>query len=105
MGARLAPSRKSARSLVSRARERIAEAVGCSPSELVFTSGGTESDNIALFGAARAGFGVKFSNAWGYFLINEVHLWLLVFMAIVLIAEYGVLRPAERIVFRWRDAP
>lgn len=57
---------------------------------------------IEIFGAAKAGFGVQFSNAWGYFLIVQVHLWLLVFMAVVLIAEYGVLRPAERFVFRWR---
>jgi len=34
------------------ARERIAEFINCQPSELYFTSGGTESDNIAVLGAA-----------------------------------------------------
>lgn len=58
---------------------------------------------VEIFGAARSGFGIQFSNAWGYFLIVQVHLWLLVFMAVVFIAEYGLLRPAERIVFKWRD--
>lgn len=59
---------------------------------------------VEIFGAAKAGFGAQFSYAWTYFLMVDVHLWLLVFMAVVLIAEYGVLRPAERFVFRWRDA-
>jgi cysteine desulfurase len=36
------------------ARERTARATGASPSEIVFTSGGTESDNLALQGAAFA---------------------------------------------------
>lgn len=55
-----------------------------------------------IFGAAKTGFGAKFEHAWGYMLMVEVHLWLLVFMAIVLLAEYGVIRTAEKYVFRWR---
>jgi cysteine desulfurase len=42
---------------VEAARERTAEALGCAPAEVVFTSGGTEADNLALKGvvwAARA---------------------------------------------------
>ncbi|GGG83862.1 cysteine desulfurase family protein [Paenibacillus radicis (ex Gao et al. 2016)] len=39
---------------VSRARDTIAAALGCKPTELVFTSGGTESDNAAIIGAAMA---------------------------------------------------
>lgn len=35
---------------VDEARERIAELVGCAPGEVVFTSGGTESDNHAVVG-------------------------------------------------------
>ncbi|WP_411036880.1 ABC transporter permease [Shinella sp. BYT-45] len=57
---------------------------------------------VEIFGAAKLGFGVQFSNAWNYFLITQIHLWLLVFMAVVIIAEYGLLRPAERRSFRWR---
>jgi cysteine desulfurase len=43
-----------ARAAVEAARQRIAGSVGCQPSELVFCSSGTESDNLALRGAARA---------------------------------------------------
>src|SRR5436853_7338185 len=43
------------RSAVERARESVAMLVGCRPSEIVFTSGGTEGDNLAIFGLARAG--------------------------------------------------
>lgn len=37
------------------ARGRIAARLGCEPSELIFTSGGSEADNQALRGAARLG--------------------------------------------------
>ena len=43
------------RAAVERARESVAMLVGCRPSEIVFTSGGTEGDNLAIFGLARAG--------------------------------------------------
>ncbi len=43
-----------ARGLLDEARDGIAEALACSPSELVLTSGGTESDNLAIRGAALA---------------------------------------------------
>ncbi|MCC3375609.1 cysteine desulfurase family protein [Cohnella sp. REN36] len=45
---------RAARSRLTRARDEIAGVLGCRPDELVFTGGGTESDNAALFGAARA---------------------------------------------------
>ena len=48
---------QAARALVDRAREEVAGAIGASPAEIVFTSGGTEADNLALRGvlAARRG--------------------------------------------------
>jgi len=39
------------------ARERVAKAIGASAREIIFTSGGTESDNLALQGAAYANQG------------------------------------------------
>ena len=35
-------------------RKQVADSLGCLPSEITFTSGGTESDNLALIGAALA---------------------------------------------------
>jgi len=43
------------RAAVERARESVAELVGCRSSEIVFTSGGTEGDNLAIFGLATEG--------------------------------------------------
>lgn len=44
-----------ARSAVERARGSVAAFLGCRPAEIVFTSGGTESDNLAIFGSVKAG--------------------------------------------------
>ena len=35
---------------ISNARKRTSAAIGCRPSEVIFTSGGTEADNLAIFG-------------------------------------------------------
>jgi cysteine desulfurase len=42
-----------ARALLDDARERVAKTWRCKPSEIVFSSGGTESNNLAVLGAAR----------------------------------------------------
>ncbi|PAW86234.1 MAG: cysteine desulfurase NifS [Pedosphaera sp. Tous-C6FEB] len=42
-----------ARALLDDARDRVGAALGCKSSEVVFTSGGTESSNLAVFGTAR----------------------------------------------------
>ena len=42
-----------ARALLDDARDRVARVWSCKPSEVIFTSGGTESTNLAIFGAAR----------------------------------------------------
>ncbi len=43
-----------ARAIVERARGQVAALLHCSPGEVLFTSGGTESNNHAIKGAARA---------------------------------------------------
>jgi len=45
---------RAARRIVEEARERIAAALGAHPSEVIFTSGGTEADNLAVKGTYAA---------------------------------------------------
>ena len=45
---------RAARAGIEEAKRAIAEAVGAEPNQVVFTSGGTEADNLALIGAALA---------------------------------------------------
>jgi cysteine desulfurase len=43
------------RAAVERARDSVASLLGCRAAEIVFTSGGTEADNLAIAGLAAAG--------------------------------------------------
>src|ERR1700757_3725292 len=43
------------RAAVERARESVAALLGARAAEIVFTSGGTEADNLAIFGRVKAG--------------------------------------------------
>src|SRR6266536_2326467 len=55
-----------ARRVVEESRELIAEAYGARPSEVVFTSGGTEADNLAVKGLfwARRDAEPAFRGSW-----------------------------------------
>jgi len=44
------PAGKESRLLVQRSRQKISSLIGCDEDELLFTSGGTESNNLALIG-------------------------------------------------------
>jgi cysteine desulfurase len=56
---------REARDAVETARETIAGYLGVAPSEVVFTSGGTESDNLAIKGVA-------FANGRGHIVTSQV---------------------------------
>lgn len=45
---------RAARAGIEQARRQVAEAVGAEPNQVVFTSGGTEADNLSIVGAALA---------------------------------------------------
>lgn len=44
---------RQARACLDDARDRVAAVLGCRPSEVIFTSGGTEANNLAILGTAR----------------------------------------------------
>jgi len=45
---------QNARAAVNRARDSVADLLGARPAEIIFTSGGTEADNLAILGAIEA---------------------------------------------------
>jgi cysteine desulfurase len=45
---------QAARRRLEEARRQVAEALGAAPGEIVFTSGGTEADNLAILGVVRS---------------------------------------------------
>src|SRR5687768_15463520 len=48
---------RAARAGIEEAKRAVAEAVGAEPNQVIFTSGGTEADNLAIIGAALAAKG------------------------------------------------
>ncbi len=54
-----------ARETIERARSSVAKLIGCKPEEIFFTSGGTESNNLAIFGVA-------FMNKGGHIIASSI---------------------------------
>lgn len=54
---------RASRRAVDEARDEVAEALGCAPGEVVFTSGGTEADNLAVTGVLGATGGTAVCSA------------------------------------------
>jgi cysteine desulfurase len=85
------------RAAVEAARESVAALLGCRAAEIVFTSGGTESDNLAIFGAVRAGDHVISSPIEHHAVLNtckhlETNGYEVTYVAV---AENGRIDPAE----------
>lgn len=59
------------RAAVERARESVAKLLGSRPAEVVFTSGGTEADNLAIFGLAQPGDHVITSTVEHHAVLNS----------------------------------
>ncbi|HZD30435.1 MAG TPA: cysteine desulfurase family protein [Candidatus Angelobacter sp.] len=59
-----------ARAAVEQAREQVADLLNCRAAEVVFTSGGTEGDNLALFGLVKAGDHVITSSVEHHAVLN-----------------------------------
>ncbi len=62
-----------ARSAIERARASVARLLNCRPAEIVFTSGGTESDNLAIFGIVKSGDHVITSVIEHHAVLNACH--------------------------------
>jgi cysteine desulfurase len=90
-----------AKGAVEAARAQVADLLGCQPSEVVFTSGGTESNNYAIKGVALAGRGrgkQVITSAVEHPAVVQVCAWLAAqgFRATVLpVDEYGMVDPAD----------
>src|SRR6478609_10729592 len=54
---------REARRAIDEARDVVAATIGCRPGEVIFTSGGTEADNTAVFGALDRHPGVAVCSA------------------------------------------
>lgn len=61
------------RAAVERARENVARLLNCRAAEIVFTSGGTEADNLGIFGMVRAGDHVITSAIEHHAVLNSCH--------------------------------
>jgi NitT/TauT family transport system permease protein len=57
---------------------------------------------IAELFSQQNGIGFQYKQAYGFFELERLIVWSVFFIAMVLMVEYGLLRPLEAVVFRWR---
>jgi len=63
------------RAAVEGARQSVASLLGCRASEVVFTSGGTEADNLAIFGLVAEADHVITSTVEHHAVLNACKIW------------------------------
>ncbi len=57
-----------------------------------------------VFSAQQNGIGAEYNRAYDFFALDRLVVWVVFFLIVVFGVEFGVFRPWERRVFRWRDA-
>jgi cysteine desulfurase len=84
---------------VEAARAQVADLLGCQPNEVIFTSGGTESNNYAIKGAAQSGRGRHvITSAVEHPAVIEVCHWLEgqgFRLTVLPVDRYGLVHPAD----------
>jgi cysteine desulfurase len=86
---------------VKAARAQVASLLGCQPAEVIFTSGGTESNNHAIKGVALAGRdrgNRVITSAVEHPAVTEVCVWLKsqgFRITVLAVDEYGMVDPAD----------
>ena len=58
---------------------------------------------LAELFSAQNGIGFQYKRAFAFFSTKRLIVWAVFFMLMVTVVEYGILRPFERFVFRWRS--
>jgi cysteine desulfurase len=89
---------RAARAAVDRARDEVAAAINADPGEIVFTSGGTEADNLALRGALKNGRDGLVTTAIEHHAVidtaRDLERYTHVRVTVVGVDSYGVVNPA-----------
>lgn len=59
---------------------------------------------IAEVFSQQTGIGSQYKRSYDYFQLSELVVWVVFFLVVVFSVEFGIFRPWERRVFRWRTA-
>lgn len=95
-----------ARVVLEDSRESIAQILGAAPSEVIFTSGGTESSNLAIFGTTNGPTGVLVMTAGEHPATLEAAKRLVqrgFRLRLLAVDQHGLLRPDEFSQIPWPD--